>query len=209
MNINDLFYFFYKRIKLSYFRKIILRLIYITEGGQAYSKTLRKIYLNVHNIKVGYGSYGGCFNYSNIPPNVEFGNYCSIASGVRVFRANHPIESFTTHPILFNPVMGYVDIDKLQRPFLKIGHDVWIGSGCIITPKVMEIGNGSIIGAGSVVTKDVPPFSIVAGNPAKVIKMRFSKETIKIIEDSQWWFLKKRDLMARIPELNKIVNSEI
>lgn len=209
MNTSNFLYFFYKNIENRYFRKFLLKVIYIKDKGQAFSGTLRKIYHNIYKITVGYGSYGGCFNHDNIPPNVEFGNYCSIASGVRVFRANHPAELFTTHPILFNPIMGYASKDKLQRPPLKIGHDVWIGSGTIISPKVMVIGNGAIIGAGSVVTKDVPPYSIVAGNPARIIRMRFSEETIMKLEDTKWWLLSKEDLICRISELNKIANSEI
>jgi acetyltransferase-like isoleucine patch superfamily enzyme len=66
--------------------------------------------------------------------------------------------------------MGYVKRDMLDRPKLYIGHDVWIGANVIILPGCYKIGNGAIIGAGSIVTKDVPPYAIVAGNPSRLIK---------------------------------------
>lgn len=70
---------------------------------------------------------------------------------------------------------------------LYIGNDVWIGANVIITSACRYIGDGAVIGAGSVVTHDVPPFSIVAGNPAKVIKKRFQPELEEIIYNSRWW----------------------
>jgi acetyltransferase-like isoleucine patch superfamily enzyme len=176
------------------------------EGGQAFSLSLRKYYIDKYNINVGYGSYGGCFNYKYIPAGTVFGNYCSIAQEVKIFRANHPLDYFTLHPIFYNPVMGYVNKDMLKRPPLNIGHDVWIGSSSIILPSVKNIGNGSIIGAGSIVTKDVPPYAVVAGNPAKLIKMRFSQDVIDQIENSQWWNLNKEDLIENHKKLEHIVN---
>lgn len=105
----------YKYIKNRRIRKILLSIIAKKSGGFAYSLEVRKIYENIHNIRIGYGTYGGCFNLENIPANVTFGNYCSIASGVKIFRANHPIDLFTTHPILYNPAMGYC-----KRTFLNV-----------------------------------------------------------------------------------------
>ena len=133
---------------------------------------MREIYKEEFDIEIGYGSYGGCFNEKNIAGKASFGNYCSVAPSIRVYRANHPKEVFTTHPILYNPKIGYAKEDQLERPMLTVGNDVWIGEWVIILPSVREIGNGSIIGAGSVVTKDVAPYTIVAGNPAKKIKER-------------------------------------
>lgn len=70
---------------------------------------------------------------------------------------------------------------------LRIGNDVWIGANVIITPSCKSIGDGAIVGAGSVVTRDVPPFTIVAGNPAKIIAKRFTAELEEIISESRWW----------------------
>lgn len=178
------------------------------EGGPAFSNTIRKHYKDKYNIIVGYGTYGGCFNVTNIPSGVTFGNYCSIAQNVKIFRANHPQEHFTLHPLFYNPVMGYVKKDMLHRPKIMIGHDVWIGDQTIILPKVMKIGNGAIIGAGSIVTKDVPAYAIVAGNPAKVIGKRFTPEIIKKIEDTQWWNWDKNELVQNKEMLEKLVNEK-
>jgi virginiamycin A acetyltransferase len=178
------------------------------EGGLAFSETIRKYYKDNYNIIIGYGTYGGCFNTVNIPEGTSFGNYCSIAQNVKIFRANHPKEYFTLHPLFYNPLMGYVKKDMLHRPKIEIGHDVWIGDWVIILPKVSKIGNGAIIGAGSVVTKDVPAYSIVSGNPAKIIGMRFQNEIINKMENSQWWNWNKDELIHNKSFLENLVNEE-
>lgn len=192
----------------SFINKKIINKIVAQEGGQMYSKTIREIYRNKYNITIGYGSYGGCFSNTNVPPGVEFGNYCSIAKNIRIFRANHPKDTFTSHPLLYNPVAGYVEKDMLVRPKLSIGHDVWIGEWAVILPNVTTIGNGAIIGAGSIVTKNVEPYSIVAGNPAKKIGMRFSEEVILELEKTKWWLKEKSQLIESIPDLNSIITNK-
>lgn len=189
-------------------KRRILEKIVRQEGGQMYSSTLREVFRSKYGIQVGYGSYGGCFNTkNNIPRDVTFGNYCSIAQNIRIFRANHPKGTFTSHPILYNPVAGYVKQDTLTRPALHIGHDVWIGEGTVILPNVSTIGNGAIIGAGSIVTKDVKPYSIVAGNPAKFLGERFPAGVIAELEATAWWNLDKNELIKSIDSLNKITQS--
>jgi len=188
------------------FKGILRKYITRKEGGQMYSMTLRSIYKKEYNIDIGYGSYGGCFSFKNIPSGVVFGRYCSIAPEIKIYRANHPKEMFTMHPLLYNPVAGYVKEDMLERPSLKIGHDVWIGEWAIILPSVNVIGNGAVIGAGSIVTKDVLPYTVVAGNPAKVICKRFSDDIIQKLENSKWWEMDKEQLIENICELNRIVD---
>jgi acetyltransferase-like isoleucine patch superfamily enzyme len=117
--------------------------------------------------------------------------------------------AFTMHPILYNPIFGYVKIDRLIRPNLHIGNDVWIGENTIILPNVMHIGDGAVIGAGSVVTRDVEEYSIVAGNPAKEIRKRFSKTIVEQIKTTRWWDLDKDVLIQKIPELESIVKDDI
>lgn len=188
---------------------VLLHKITQREGGQMYSKTLRAVFKEKYRIEIGYGSYGGCFNpENNIPPDVSFGNWCSIAKSIRIFRANHPKNTFTSHPLMYNPVAGYVKNDTLDRPPLKIGHDVWIGEWAIILPGVKTIGNGAMIGAGSIVTKDIEPYSVNVGNPAKKIGMRFDEETIARLEASGWWLLEKQELISRIPELNALLTGQ-
>jgi virginiamycin A acetyltransferase len=191
------------------FRRRVKSIITKIENGQMYSETLREIHKKETTVEVGYGSYGGCFSKLHVPPGVSFGNYCSIAPNIRIFRANHPVEKFTTHPLLYNPVAGYVEEDKLKRPELVIGHDVWIGEWTIILPSVNKIGNGAIIGAGSVVTKDVPPYTVVAGNPARIIKQRFNDFTIESLEKSEWWYLKKDALIEQIDLIEELQKDKI
>jgi acetyltransferase-like isoleucine patch superfamily enzyme len=192
-----------KSIKIyGYLERIVAKL----DGGTMYSVGLREVYKKKYGIIIGYGSYGGCFSTKNVPKDVTFGNYCSIAQNIRIFRANHPATAFTTHPLLYNSVAGYVEKDMLDRLPLTIGHDVWIGEWVTILPSVKKIGNGAIIGAGSVVTKDVPAYTIVAGNPAKAIRMRFSEEIIEKLEATQWWNWDKEELINNMGSLESIVN---
>jgi len=83
--------------------------------------------------------------------------------------------------------LGYVKDEKIKRSYLEIGNDVWVGRNAIITPSVSRIGNGAVIGAGAVVTKDVPDYAVVVGNPAQIIKYRFSEQKIKKLLDTKWW----------------------
>lgn len=157
------------------------------EGGQIYSKTLRKIFSVYHHIEIGMYSYGGCFNRKNIGANTKVGRYCSIAEGVCVLNGNHPLEHKSMHPFFYNPMLGLVTEDKINRSHIEIGNDVWIGRNVLILPRVKSIGDGAVIGAGSVVTRDVPAFAVIAGNPATVIRYRFAPDTIAEIRNSRWW----------------------
>ncbi len=204
MNQGILYVLYFK--SPSFLKKYIMRHILKKEGGQMYSSTLRAIFKKKYRVNIGYGSYGGCFNTdNNIPADVNIGNYCSIAKNIRIFRANHPKGLFTSHPLLYNPVAGYVKKDQLDRPPLFIGHDVWIGELAVILPNVKTIGNGAIVGAGSIVTKDVEPYTIVAGNPARVLGKRFSQAVQAEFEKSKWWNLKVDQLIPEIERLNNIV----
>jgi acetyltransferase-like isoleucine patch superfamily enzyme len=181
----------FKKRKL---RNIILSLIERLEKGQMLSKTLRRIFLDYHGIEVGMYSYGGCFEATHIMAKTKIGRYCSFGGGVYRFNANHPMESISTHPFFYSPDFGYVQKKLIQRSELVIGNDVWVGQNVILLRSVKKIGDGDVIGAGAVVTMDVPDFAVVAGNPAKVIKYRFSKETQLKIKASKWWEKDIRDL---------------
>lgn len=170
------------------------------EGGEAYSKTIRELYKDEYGISIGYGTYGGCFSLSNIPEwdGVSFGNWCSIAQRVTVLRWNHPTTGFTTHPVPYDPQMGFSKKMLLEQIPLYCGHDVWIGHDAIICPQVSNIGNGCIIAAGAVVTKNVEPYTIVAGNPARIIRKRFSDTIIERLEQSEWWNLEFEELTKKM-----------
>jgi virginiamycin A acetyltransferase len=167
-------------------RKIILWLVQKLERGEFYSTTLRRIYRDYRGVEVGMYSYG-CFSPCDIPAGTVVGRYCSFAKGVVIFNANHPLERKSLHPFFYNPRLNIVPKETIQRSRLRIGHDVWIGRNAMIMPRLTEIGNGAVIGAGSVVTKDVPAYAIVAGNPARILRYRFSEEVRKQIEESRWW----------------------
>ena len=127
------------------------------EGGLAYSITAREIFKRLHNVEIGYGSYG-CFDFSRMRSNITIGNYCSFGPGFRIFRANHKMELFTTHPITYGALGGEKKIVDLEQKHLTIGNDVWVGANVVILPGCEKIGDGACIGAGSIVTKDVPPY---------------------------------------------------
>ena len=115
--------------------------------------------------------------------HVNIGSYCSVASNVVIQEFNHNYLRATTYNI-FSHIIGVQNMtEKISRGPIIIHDDVWIGSNSVILSGV-TIGRGSVVGAGSVVTKDVAPYTIVAGNPAKFIKYRFSKDTIERIENS-------------------------
>ncbi len=157
------------------------------------SKELRAIFAEKYDINVGLYSYG-CFVPEKIVKGTTIGRYCSFAPDVCILNRNHGLDFISLHPYLFNSKLGLVESDKLTFNHCTIEDDVWIGQGAIITPSVKRIGRGAIIGAGSIVTKDVQPYSIVAGNPAKLIKFRFTPNTIIEIEKSQWWKLSKEQI---------------
>ena len=123
--------------------------------------------------------------------NLIIGKFCSIADNVTIFLGgNHRVDWITTYPFnkLNNEFPTATDI--LGHPSTKgnviIGNDVWIGYGSTIMSGV-KVGDGAVIGACSVVTKDVKPYEIVAGNPAKFIKKRFDDEVITQLLDIAWW----------------------
>lgn len=205
MNVRNKILF--KLYQIRFLRKYILRVILKKDPGFAFSDLVRQIFKHYHGIEIGYGSYGGCFNPINIPRGVKFGRYCSIAQNVKIFNADHPKNSFTLHPLFYNPRFGYVKKDKLDRQNLIVGNDVWIGDNTVILSKVKHIGDGAIIGAGSIVTKNVEPFTIVAGNPAKVIGERFNNEEKKTVLESKWWELSKDELIKRQPEISANLHS--
>jgi len=186
-------------------RPIILKIIASTPVKQSKSKVLREIFQKYHNIEVGYGTYGGCFNSSNINGNIKVGKYCSFAQNVYYFNANHPLDKITTHPIIYSPVFECINTETIIRKHLIIENDVWVGCNAIILSSCNRIGNGAVIGAGSVVTKDIPDYAIVAGVPAKIIGYRFEKEMIEHLNKLKWWDMsedKIREIINRGGNVN-------
>lgn len=168
----------FKKARIILF-KLINRLDDIEHNNLIY--IMKKYYY----IDIGVYSYG-CYKVDGaIEPGTIIGRFCSFAPGVRIGGLNHPVYWVTTHPILYNRNYGFTEDKTIKSKPVVIEDDVWVGFNAIILGGV-KIGKGAVIGAGSVVTKDVPPYSIVAGNPAKVIKYRFSSEEISALNDINW-----------------------
>ncbi len=165
------------------------------------------------NIFEGNNYISGCVKHSNIGygtyimddcyfTNCKIGRFCSIASGVQmVGRRGHPTNTFiSSSPIFCIKEAGIIEtfVDSDHYTIIEtctgensqysavIENDVWIGVDAKLIGTI-TVGNGAIIGAGAVVTKDVPAYAVVVGNPAKVVKYRFTKEQIEKLEKIQWW----------------------
>lgn len=125
-----------------------------------------------------------CFinTYTTIT-KAKIGNYCSIGSNVVIGPGEHELTKISTSGRFYSD-----KYDELTKESCIIGNDVWIGTYAIVMRNV-KIGNGAVIGANSVVTKDVPDFAVVAGVPAKILKYRFDQKMQKKITESNWWNL--------------------
>lgn len=188
--------------RLRRLRGVVRRLILRLEGGPMMSQTWRSI-LNEHfGAQVGAYSYGDILTPGVLPRGSKVGRFCSVGTGLIVRRRNHPIERPILHPFFYNAQLGLLTKDTIEADAdnpLTIGHDVWIADRVTILGGCHEIGNGAVIAAGAVVTKDVPPYTIVAGTPAKPLRARFDAERQADIEQSQWWTREIDDLIRDEP----------
>ena len=132
------------------------------------------------------GKYSYGYDLQYIARGTQIGSFCSIAHGVSIGLMNHPTHFVSTHPFLYYRSRGFLNKNKnIEVKKTIIDDDVWIGINAVIMPGV-HVGQGAIIGAGAVVTKDVQPYSIVGGVPAKPISKRFDKETIEKLINIRW-----------------------
>lgn len=150
----------------------------------------------IYNSYIGYGTYIiGENGYIN---NCKIGRFCSIASNCHIGLGSHPLNTVSTSPLFYdiyaplpinflpqNVSVKKAPIDNINKRIF-IGNDVWLGYNVCIKEGI-TIGDGAVIGAKSLVTKDIPPYSVAVGSPAKVIKYRFSEEQIKKLLDIKWW----------------------
>jgi len=146
---------------------------------------------------IGRFTYGAprILDYSS-EKTLKIGKYCSIAESVKIFLGGeHRIDTISTYP--FKERMNLGLDNAFSRGDVKIGNDVWIGYGATILSGV-TIGDGSVIGAYAVVAKDVEPYSIVVGNPAKVIKKRFDEKTISKLLKMKWWDWNEKKIKENI-----------
>lgn len=145
-------------------------------------------------------------HYDFIGDKLIIGKFCQIGAGVEFVMngANHQMNAVSTYPFY---IFGFWDQSvpsKEDLPFkgdTVVGNDVWIGQNSTILPGV-HIGDGAIIGLNSVVTRDVPPYTIVAGNPAKAVRKRFDDELIDLLLKLKWWDKSIEEINALIPLLS-------
>ena len=177
--------------------------IWLWRRNQHLNAPLRAYFHRRFRIDVGLYSYG-CFDQWRMPGPLRVGRYCSIANTVRSAPINHPFEAMTTHPALYEARFGVVDQDIHYDDPLVIEDDVWIGHNAMLLPGCKHVGRGAIIGAGSIVTRNVPAYAIVAGNPARKLRDRFPTALIGALEASRWWELDLaalRELVRVHPEM--------
>lgn len=138
--------------------------------------------------------------------NTTIGSYCSIANDVCIGLGKHPLDFFSTSPIFYrtsNPLRKCIikeNKDFVEYESIVLGNDVWIGARAIVMDGV-KIGHGAVVAANSVVTKDVPPYAIVGGVPAKIIKYRFTPEKVEKMLQIEWWNWPAQEIVARSKEL--------
>lgn len=155
----------------------------------------------MQNVEMGAYSYCGQFCFFQ---NVEIGKFANIAAMVRIGPTMHPIDRPTLHHFTYRRQMydlGEQDdaefFDWRARQVARIGHDTWIGHGAIIMPNV-RLGTGSVVGAGAVVTKDVPDYSVAVGVPAVTIRERFPAEVAAALKRIAWWEWTHEELRERM-----------
>lgn len=181
--------------------KLLLKTVAKLEGGEMASETLRGLLRSCWNIELGPFSYGVMTDPDQFDRETVIGRYVSIGPNVRRFGAAHPMDRVSMHPLFYRSEYGLAsEDDDVQRFGCTIGDDAWIGANSVILPGCARIGRGAVVGAASVVTHDVGEFEIVAGSPARLIGMRFDKETRGLLSLENPWSLPPNDLYRYIQE---------
>ncbi|MDB6145293.1 MAG: Acetyltransferase [Pseudomonas sp.] len=153
--------------------------------------------VKVQSSRLSIGAYTDIVSGTELHHVSSIGRYCSVARNVTIGqdRKSHPLSWLTSHTGLVNQRQkaGGAAPHHAGAAQTTIGHDVWIGMDVLILEGV-SVGTGAVIGAQSLVSKDVPPYAIVAGSPARVIRYRFDQPTIDRLLASQWWNLSQAEL---------------
>ncbi len=169
---------------------------------------------NISKCEIGRHTYMGnscCFS------NAKIGSFCSISQNVRMAIGRHPSAIYVSTSPLFYAESSYLgkgwNVDKEFKEYtktdngysLEIGNDVWIGMNVTILEGV-KIGDGAIVAACSCVVKDVPPYAIVGGVPAKIIRYRFTEEEIEILQKLKWWEWSEEEIKREAHKFSNVKN---
>lgn len=160
-----------------------------------------------------FGAYSYCGRFCDIA-NTTVGRFANIAASVRIGPTDHPLTTASLHHFLYRSADYWPDAEPDAAFFAAraarrtvIGHDTWIGHGAIVKPEV-TVGDGAVIGAGSVVTKDVAPFTIVAGNPARLLRPRFAPDLAVALQRLAWWDWDHDRLRRALPDFRALGAAE-
>ncbi|MBR3339642.1 MAG: CatB-related O-acetyltransferase [Lachnospiraceae bacterium] len=191
-----------------------------TDGSSFEGRNAIGRHTSVLQSSLGYGTYVASGSFLR---GAKVGRYCCIGKQVRVIDVTHPSRQYVSvHPLFFakKTVVGesYVGRQKFEETVklpddpkfsVRIGNDVWIGDGAMILGG-HTIGDGAIVAAGAVVTKDVEPYAIVAGVPARPVRKRFSDDEIHFLEELRWWDKGEewiRENAEKFDDINKLRNN--
>jgi len=161
---------------------------------------------NCSIVESSFGDYSYCAGDVAIIYS-EVGKFCSFASHVRLNPGNHPMDRVTQHHMTYRRAQyGFGEIDDKdffdwrRADKVTVGHDVWLGHGALLMPGV-TVGTGSVIGAGAVVTKDIEPYTIAVGVPAKPLRRRFPEDVVEKLLLIAWWDWPRALIEERLDEL--------
>lgn len=165
-------------------------------------------YNHLYFVNLGRHTYTG---QDTVIMHTEIGNFTSISWGVTIGASEHDFNRITSHTFLYNPYDklngGKMYYDKFEKE-CKIGNDVWIGANSTVLRGV-TLGDGVVVGANSIVTKSIPPYAVVAGNPARIIKYRFDEEIIRRFLKIKWWTLDDDTIKLNCDLFSQHPNTEV
>ena len=156
-----------------------------------------------------FGDYSYCDRYADVA-NAQIGKFANIAAFARIGATDHPLHTAACHHFLYRSDDYWDDVARDEEFFAHrrsrtahIGHDTWIGAGAMIKPEV-TLGDGAVVAAGAVVTKDVDPYTIVAGTPAKVLRLRQPPEIAERLIALAWWDWSHEDIRQALPDFRSL-----